>query len=50
MYINFHLDALTTVVKVLDWKRQRKDDLSPVFAMLPRYLIIVGNTDFQNLT
>ena len=47
MYINFHLDALTTVVKVLDWKRQRKDDLSPVFAMLPRYLIIVENTEFK---
>ena len=31
-------------------KKQRKDDLSPVFAMSPRYLNIVGNTDFQNLT
>jgi len=30
MYINFHLDILTTVVLVLDWKKQRKDDLSPV--------------------
>ena len=48
MYINFHSDTLTTVVQVL--QLQRKDDLSPVFAMSPRYLIIVGNTDFQNLT
>jgi len=35
MYINFHLD---------------KDDWSPVFAMSPRYLNIVVNTGFQNLT
>ena len=46
MYINFHLDILTTVVLVLNWKKQRKDDLSPVFAMSPRYLNIDGNTDF----
>ena len=38
------------MVLVLDWKKQRKDDLSPVFAMSPRYLNIVGNTDFQHLT
>ena len=31
-------------------KKQRKDDLSPVFAISPRYLNIVGNTDYQNLT
>ena len=28
MYINFHLDILTTVVLVLDWKKQHKDDLT----------------------
>ena len=51
MYINFHLDILTTVVLVLDWKKQRKDDLSPVFATSTLYLNIVGgNSDFQNLT
>ena len=33
MYINFHLDAFTTVVDVLDWKQQRKYDLSSIFAM-----------------
>ena len=48
MYINFHLDILTTVVQVLDWKKQRKDNLSPVFPMSPRYLNIVGNTFSQN--
>jgi len=50
MYINFHLDTLNIEVNVLDWKRQRKDDVSPGYAMSPRYLNIVGNTDFQNLT
>jgi len=48
MYINFVLDILTTMVLVLDWKKQRKYDLSLVFAMSPLYL--VGNTYFQNLT
>ena len=31
MYINIHVDAFTTVV---DWKRQRKDNLSPVFPII----------------
>jgi len=38
VYSNFHVDHLKTVVKELDEKRQRKDDLSPVFAMSPWYL------------
>ena len=29
MYINFHLEILTTVVLVLDWKKQCEDNLSP---------------------
>ena len=38
MYSNFHVDALTTLEQVLDWKRQRKDNVSPVFVMSPWYL------------
>ena len=49
MYINFHLDILTTVVLVLDWKKQRKDVLSPVFTMSPRYLNIVGKYKLSKL-
>jgi len=50
MYINFHLDILTTDVSVIDWKNNVKTILWPAFAMSPRYLNIVGNTGFQNLT
>ena len=35
VYSNVHVDDLKTVVKELDKKRQRKDDLSPVFVMSP---------------
>jgi len=39
VYSNFHADYLKTVVNDFDKKkRQRKDDLSPVFAMSPWYL------------
>ena len=38
VYSNFHVDDLKTVVKELDKKRQRKDELSPVFAMSPWYV------------
>jgi len=38
VYSNFHVDDLKTVVKELDKKRQCKDDLPPVFAMLSWYL------------
>ena len=34
----YRVDDLKTVVKELHKKRQRKDDLSPVFAMSPWYL------------
>ena len=46
VYINFHVDDLKTVVTKLDKKRQRKDDLSPVFAMWPfnRYSAYQGRS------
>jgi len=45
VYSNFNVDDLKTMIKEFDKKRQRKDDLSPVFVILPWYLNS-GNTDF----
>jgi len=37
MYIKFHLDILTTVVLVLDWKKQCKDDCFRDVAVVLEY-------------
>ena len=46
MYSNFHVDALTTLVKVLDWKRQRRR-----FVTCFRNVAVVleQSQDFQNV-
>ena len=46
MYSNFHVDALTTLVKVLDWKRQRRRFVT---CFRDVAVVLEQSQDFQNV-
>jgi len=48
MYSNFHAGALTILVQVIDWKRQRKKTFVTCFRDVA--VVLEQSQDFQNFT